>query len=144
MNAYLLSIGDELVLGQTVDTNSAWISQQLAAVGCDIVAHKTVGDDQRAIEQSIRDAAQIADTLIISGGIGPTEDDLTRQAIAEVLGVPLELNQKWFDHMKAWFDKLGRTMPDTNRIQAMIPKGATMIWNTCGTAAGVRTTIGKC
>lgn len=141
MNAYLLSIGDELVLGQTVDTNSAWICQQLAAVGCDILAHKTVGDDQRAIEQAIKDATQIADVLIISGGIGPTEDDLTRQAIAAVMNVPLELNQKWFDHMKTWFETLGRKMPDTNRIQAMIPQGATMIWNTCGTAAGVRTEL---
>lgn len=144
MNAFILSIGDELVLGQTVDTNSAWISQQLAAVGCDIVAHKTVGDDQRAIEQAIREATAVADALIISGGIGPTEDDLTRQAIAAVLDVPLELNRVWFDHMNAWFERLGRPMPETNRIQAMIPHGAKMIWNTCGTAAGVRTTIGSC
>ncbi len=144
MNAYLLSIGDELVLGQTVDTNSAWISQQLASVGCDIVAHKTVGDDQRAVEQAIHDAAQSADVLIISGGIGPTEDDLTRQAIAAVMNAPLEINAKWLAQMQGFFDTLGRTMPQTNRIQAMLPRGATMLWNTCGTAAGIRTKLGSC
>src|SRR3954466_7683091 len=82
MNAIILSIGDELVLGQTVDTNSAWISQQLASVGCAVAAHMTVGDDQKGIEQAIKDAVGRCDALIISGGIGPTDDDLTRQALA--------------------------------------------------------------
>jgi nicotinamide-nucleotide amidase len=144
MNAYVLSIGDELVLGQTVDTNSAYLSQQLAAIGCDVVAHKTVGDDQRAIEDSIREAvARGVDALIITGGIGPTEDDLTRQAIARVMQVELELNPEWLREMQGFFDRLRRPMPASNKIQAMIPIGAAMIWNTCGTAAGVRATIGK-
>ena len=82
MNSIILSVGDELVLGQTVDTNSAWLSQQLAAVGCDIVSHATVPDDQKMIEEGIRFYAGKCDALIISGGIGPTEDDLTRQAMA--------------------------------------------------------------
>src|SRR5687768_14153417 len=95
MNAIILSIGDELVLGQTVDTNSAWISQQLAAIGCGVLAHMTVGDDKPAIERAIIESADRCDVLIISGGIGPTEDDLTRQALAAVMGVPLELNEAW-------------------------------------------------
>src|SRR5947209_5696505 len=82
MNAIILSIGDELVLGQTVDTNSAWLSQQLAAIGVAVRGHMTVADDQNAIEQAIRDTSSNCDVLLISGGLGPTEDDLTRQALA--------------------------------------------------------------
>jgi nicotinamide-nucleotide amidase len=137
MNAIILSIGDELILGQTIDTNSAWLSQQLAAVGCEIHAHQTVPDDQPAIEIIIHYAASRCDFLIISGGIGPTEDDLTRQALAGVLRQPLEPNEKWLHRMEAFFRKLGRQMPESNKIQAMIPHGATMIENTVGTAAGI-------
>ncbi len=143
MKAFILSIGDELVLGQTIDTNSAWISQQLASAGCDIVAHKTVGDDQPMIEAAIREGSELAEAVVISGGVGPTEDDLTRQAIAAILGEPLELNAEWLAEMQRFFDRLGRPMPASNQIQAMIPRGAQMIWNTCGTAAGVRATVGN-
>ena len=93
MNAIILSIGDELVLGQTIDTNSAWLSAQLAAIGVGILAHATVGDDQPSIEQAIRGASSRCEVLIISGGLGPTADDLTRQALAAVMGQPLEINQ---------------------------------------------------
>src|SRR4051794_40614873 len=137
MNAIILSVGDELVLGQTVDTNSAWISQQLAAVGCDIAAHATVPDDQRAIETAIGAAAGRCDFLIISGGIGPTDDDLTRQALAAVMEVELELNESWLAKLHEFFKNRGRPMPETNKIQAMIPRGATMIENAAGTAAGI-------
>jgi len=142
MKAFILSIGDELVLGQTVDTNSAWISQQLASVGCDIVAHKTVGDDQQLIEAAIREGSTLADAVVISGGVGPTEDDLTRQAIGTLLGEPLELNAEWLAEMQRFFTRLARPMPKSNEIQAMIPRGATMLFNTCGTASGVRATVG--
>src|SRR4051794_34642700 len=95
MNAIILSIGDELALGQTVDTNSAWIAGRLASVGCDVAAHLTVPDKQDAIEQAMLESVGRCDFLIISGGIRPTEDDLTRQALAAVLDVPLEPNEKW-------------------------------------------------
>src|SRR5947207_1949975 len=141
MNAIILSIGDELVLGQTIDTNSAWLSQQLAAVGCDISAHITVPDEQKRIEHAIRDSAACCDFLIISGGIGPTEDDLTRQSLAAVMGVELEMNEKWLHRLRAFFRARSREMPETNKIQAMIPRGATMIENTCGTAAGMNAKV---
>lgn len=141
MTSIILSIGDELVLGQTVDTNSAWISQQLAAVGCDIAAHATVPDDQKAIERAIHSAVARCDVLIISGGIGPTEDDLTRQALAAVLEVELEMNQVWLDKLIEFFKSRGRDMPEINKIQAMIPHGATMIENTAGTAAGIHASL---
>ncbi len=137
MIAIILSIGDELVLGQAVDTNSAWISQQLAAIGCDIAAHAVVPDHQAAIEHAIKTAAEHCDFLIISGGIGPTEDDLTRQALAAVLEAPLELDEHWLKRLEEFFDRLGRKMPESNRIQAMIPRGVRMLENTAGTAAGM-------
>src|SRR4051794_4956483 len=141
MNAIILSVGDELVLGQTVDTNSAWISQQLAAVGCGVGAHVTVPDDQRAIETAIRESAGRCDFLIISGGIGPTEDDLTRQALAAVMGVRLAMNDEWLAKLEEFFKARGRAMPETNKIQAMIPFGATLIDNSAGTAAGIFATL---
>src|SRR5687768_7622884 len=112
MQAIILSVGDELVLGQTVDTNSAWISQQLAAVGCAVAAHMTVPDDQKAIEQAMLESVGRCDVLIISGGIGPTEDDLTRQALASVMGVPLELNATWLKELEKFFAARGRGMPE--------------------------------
>src|SRR4051794_29953269 len=142
MNSIILSVGDELVLGQTVDTNSAWLSQQLAGIGVGVLAHLTVADDQSAIEQAIRESADRADVLLISGGIGPTEDDLTRQALAAGMGVPLELSETWLARLREFFTKVGRPMPESNTIQAMIPRGATMVDNPAGTAAGIMATLG--
>src|SRR4051794_1809035 len=141
MRAIILSVGDELVLGQTVDTNSAWISQQLAAVGCDVLAHVTVPDNQAAIEIAIGRAHSDADVLIVSGGIGPTEDDLTRQALASAMKVRLQPNEAWLAKLHEFFRARGREMPGTNKIQAMIPRGAAMIENTAGTAAGIDATL---
>src|SRR3712207_6748060 len=118
--AVILSIGDELVLGQTVDTNSAWLSQQLAAAGCGVAAHVTVADDQKAIEGAIAEYAARCDFLIISGGLGPTEDDLTRQALAAVLNQPLEVNEDWLAELRKFFTARNRPMPEANKLQAMI------------------------
>lgn len=137
MTAIILSIGDELVLGQTVDTNSAWLSQQLAAIGVPVLAHATIGDDQQATERAIVELSARCDLLLISGGIGPTEDDLTRQALAAVMDAPLEENAQWMAELHKFFEARGRVMPPINRIQAMIPRGARMIFNTAGTAAGI-------
>src|SRR5438270_21412 len=141
MNAIILSIGDELVLGQTIDTNSAWLSQQLAAVGVEVLAHATVPDHQSSIEQAIRESRERCDALIISGGIGPTEDDLTRQALAAVMNQPLELNETWLARLQQFFTRVNRPMPQTNRIQAMLPRTAQMIDNPAGTACGMRAVL---
>jgi len=141
MNAIILSIGDELVLGQTLDTNSAWLSARLAEVGCGVLAHITVADDQPVIEQAIRQSAPRCDVLLISGGLGPTEDDLTRQSLAEVMGQPLEMDQQWLAELEKFFAARNRPMPPANRIQAMIPRGARMIANTAGTAAGIHASL---
>lgn len=137
MNAIILSIGDELILGQNVDTNSAWLSRQLAAVGCGVTAHITVPDNQRAIEETIYESGQRCDFLIITGGIGPTADDLTRQALAVVMRQELVLNEVWLNKLEEFFRVRQRPMPPSNRIQAMIPTGARMIENDNGTAAGI-------
>lgn len=143
-SAIILSIGDELVLGQTIDTNSAWLSRELATIGIRIAAHATVPDDQPSIERAIRSAVVDCDVLLISGGLGPTEDDLTRQALAGVLGVPLEMDDDALHHLTAFFRNLKREMADSNRIQAMRPRGTMMIDNTCGTAPGISAALGSC
>jgi competence/damage-inducible protein CinA-like protein len=137
MNAMVLSIGDELVLGQTVDTNSAWLSGELASIGWDVAGHLTVGDDQSAIESAIAQAAGRCDVLLVTGGLGPTKDDLTRAALARMLAVPLEMNADWLGRMEEMFRQRGRPMADANRAQALIPRGARMIQNSAGTAAGI-------
>lgn len=137
MNAIVLSIGDELVLGQTVDTNSAWLSRELAQLGLDVIGHATVGDDEQAIAAALTEACRKCDYLLISGGLGPTKDDLTRQALARVLDQPLETNEFWLAEMEKMFQRLGRVMGESNRLQAMIPRGARVLKNLAGTAAGI-------
>lgn len=141
MNAIIISIGDELVLGQSQDTNSAWLSRQLAGAGCRVIAHLTVPDDQRAIEQALYDCGQRCDVMIVTGGLGPTPDDLTRQALAVVMRQELVLNDLWLARLTEFFKARGRPMPPSNRIQAMIPYGATLIENRLGTAAGIDATL---
>lgn len=141
--AAILSVGDELVLGQTVDTNSAWLSARLASIGIRTAIHQTVGDDQPAIEHALRDLSRFP-LLIVTGGLGPTEDDLTRQALAAVMQQPLQLDQHWLDELHRFWERRGRPMPEINRIQAMIPRTATMIHNHAGTAAGIHARVGEC
>jgi nicotinamide-nucleotide amidase len=138
MNAIILSIGNELTLGQTVDTNSAWLSQQLAAIGVHVRMHATVADEIGPIRDLLDRVACEADVVLVSGGIGPTADDLTRQALAAAMGAELVLHAPSVDHIREFFTRRGRTMPDANVIQAMFPAGSTPIENTCGTAPGIR------
>ena len=137
MRAIILSIGDELTLGQTIDTNSAWLSQNLTAIGVRPAAHITVPDDQESIRQAIQESVGRCDLLLISGGLGPTEDDLTRQALADFLEQPLELNETALENVTRFFKALKRDMPDRNKIQAMLPRTTEMIENTAGTAPGI-------
>jgi len=140
----ILSIGDELVLGQTVDTNSAWMSGQLAAVGFSVALHMTVADDRPAIERAIAECSGRCDLLVVSGGIGPTEDDLTRQALAAVMRAPLLLDEGWLAKLHQFWNRRNQLMPAINEIQARIPSGATLLENPLGTAAGIRAKLGQC
>jgi len=138
MKAQILAIGTELAIGQAVDTNSAWLAQQLAAVGIHTARHVTVADDLADITDAIRDAAAKADFVLISGGLGPTADDLTRDAMAAAMGVELIFHPESFEQIGAYFASRRREMHERNRVQAMIPDGAMPIENPRGTAPGIR------
>lgn len=142
--AGILSVGDELILGQTLDTNSRWLSQRLVDAGIMPAVHMTVPDELAAQRDTFASLASRVDVIICSGGLGPTADDLTRQALADAMGVPLELDSVSLSQVEAWFVSRGRTMPPLNRVQAMVPRTAAAIPNINGTAPGLRGVIGRC
>ena len=137
MRVDVVAVGTELLLGQIVDTNSSWIGEQLAAHGFDSLLQVKVGDNLGRVVTALRDALAYADAVIVCGGLGPTHDDLTREAIAAVMGAELELHQDITDRIRAMFEARGRSMPDNNLRQAMVPAGATVIAQTRGTAPGL-------
>ncbi|MEM1354755.1 MAG: competence/damage-inducible protein A [Planctomycetota bacterium] len=144
MQAALLSIGDELALGQTVDTNAAWLAARLARLGIACHEHRTVADDLDRVTAAIRACAEAAELLIITGGLGPTDDDLTRPALAKAMGVELVEDPGSVDQIEAYFLGRGRTMPPRNRVQATHPQTSAMIPNSCGTAPGIDARLGLC
>lgn len=136
MKAEIIAVGTELLLGQIVDSNSAYIAQQLTTIGVDVHFKSTVGDNLERIRATLENALARADFVIITGGLGPTLDDLTREAVAEVTGRPLTFIPKLFDQISDFFIRAGRKMSDNNRKQAFIPEGAIPIENPVGTAPG--------
>jgi nicotinamide-nucleotide amidase len=138
----VLAIGTELLLGQVVDTNSAWIGEQLAAAGIDCHFQAKVGDNQPRIVTAIRQALARSDAVICCGGLGPTQDDITREAIAEVLGVTLELDEEIAGRIEEMFSRRGRGMALNNLRQAEVPTGATVIPQVRGTAPGLICRLG--
>jgi len=136
MKAEIIAIGTELLLGQIVDTNSAHIAQQLTTVGLDLHFKSTVGDNLERLKTTLQTALSRSDFIITTGGIGPTLDDVTREAVAEVLGRPLVFQPHLYDQINDFFRRLGRTMSPNNRKQAYIPEGAIPIENPVGTAPG--------
>ncbi len=142
MRCEVLAIGTELLLGQIVDTNSAWIGEQLAEHGIDSMEHRAIGDNQARIVHAINDMLSRSDALIICGGLGPTQDDLTRDAIAEVMGVELERDMDLAETIAAMFKVRLRDMPQNNLRQADIPVGGAAVPNPIGTAPGLRCEVG--
>ncbi len=142
MRADVLAIGTELLLGQIVDTNSSWIGEQLAAVGIDTMEHRKVGDNLGRMVAAMRAMLDAADAVVVCGGIGPTQDDVTRDAIAELMGVELERREELVEHIASLFGTRGRDMPQNNLRQADVPRGADVIPNPIGTAPGIRAEIG--
>lgn len=136
MRAIILSIGDELTTGQCLDTNSQWLSTELGKVGVTVAAHLTVADDVNEIARAIRFARESVTVIIISGGLGPTADDLTREAVASAIDEPLEESAEALDQIKTMFERWQRSMPESNRVQALIPRGCRVLSNSCGTAPG--------
>jgi nicotinamide-nucleotide amidase len=142
MKSEIISIGSEITSGQNLDTNSQWLSRRLAEIGVPVGWHTTVADDLDANIEAFRIAAGRAGLVLITGGLGPTQDDLTREALARAAGVELAFHQELYDQIEGMFRSRNRTMPERNRVQAMIPAGADALPNECGTAPGVWMRLG--
>lgn len=136
MTCAVLSIGTELTRGELVNTNAAWLSAALTDLGFQVVEHVVVDDDKARIVAALSRLARGAKIVVATGGLGPTTDDLTSDAVAAALGVPLERDDASLDHIRRRFDKLGRTMSDSNAKQADFPRGAEVLPNPIGTAPG--------
>ncbi|MBM4348161.1 MAG: CinA family nicotinamide mononucleotide deamidase-related protein, partial [Deltaproteobacteria bacterium] len=136
MNAEIIAIGSELLLGQIVDTNTSHIARRLAENGIELVQTATVGDNLQRIKEVLREAIARSNIIITTGGIGPTEDDLTREAVAEVFNRPLQFQPHLMEQIEALFKKRGFRMSENNRKQAFIPEGGIPIENPKGTAPG--------
>lgn len=138
MKAAILTIGTEILFGQIVNTNATYLSKKLQELGIDVMAHHTVGDNPGRVRELVRENFEEADLIITTGGLGPTEDDLTKEMICEVLETPLYLHEESLELMKRRFDKLhpGRGMTENNVKQAYMPEGALVLRNDWGTAPG--------
>jgi len=143
MRVEVVAVGTELLLGQIADTNSQWLGEQLAASGLSSHFHQHVGDNHDRIVLAFRTALARSDALIVCGGLGPTQDDITRQAIAEIMNVPLERDQNIADGIRRMFESRGRTMPENNLLQADVPRGAKIIEQRRGTAPGLICPLGN-
>lgn len=143
MRVEVVAVGTELLLGQIPDTNSQWLGEQLAANGISSHFHQHVGDNHDRIVLAFRTALARSDAMIVCGGLGPTQDDITRAALAEVMNVPLERDEAIVDVIRNMFVSRGRMMPDNNLLQADVPRGATVIAQTRGTAPGLICLVGQ-
>jgi nicotinamide-nucleotide amidase len=142
MRCEVVAIGTELLLGQIVDTNSSWIGEQLALAGIDSHFQTKVGDNHERIVSALRIALDRSDAVVVCGGLGPTQDDITRQAIAEVMGVELERHDELVEKIRGFFGARGREMPESNLRQADVPVGARAMATQPGTAPGLICPIG--
>jgi nicotinamide-nucleotide amidase len=137
MNIEVLTIGTELLLGFTLDSNGAEIARALSAVGVRVVRRSSVGDGAEAIRDAVRDALARTGAVLTTGGLGPTRDDISKHVVAELFGLPLDFDQTVWDSLVERFAALGRTPATSNRVQAEVPRGATILRNHWGTAPGL-------
>ena len=140
----IFSQGEEVVTGQTVDTNAAWLSEHVVNMGFTVTRHTAVGDKLDDLIALLREISVRADCCICTGGLGPTSDDLTAEAVAKAFALPLEFDEIAFDQIKRFFTLRNRPMPEANRKQAMFPKGGERIDNAWGTAPGFSLQTGRC
>jgi nicotinamide-nucleotide amidase len=136
MNAEIITTGTELLLGEIVDTNAPFIARQLRRIGVNLFYKVTVGDNRARLAEAIEQALGRADVVIITGGLGPTVDDITREAVADATGRALELRPEIVEHLRAFFERRGRPFTENNLRQAYLPAGAIMLPNPIGTAPG--------
>ena len=143
MRIEIVAVGTELLLGQIADTNSAWLGDRLAAAGVTSQFHQAVGDNHERMTLAFRTALARSDGIIICGGLGPTQDDITREAIADVMGVELVRDQAIVEVIAGFFVARGRTMSQNNERQADVPVGASIIEQKGGTAPGLICPLGN-
>jgi len=139
----IVAVGTELLLGQIADTNSAWLGEHLALAGVGSHYHQAVGDNQSRIVLALRTALARSDAVIVCGGLGPTQDDITRESIAEVMAVPLVRDEQLVERIRAMFANRRRAMAENNLRQADVPVGASIIEQTRGTAPGLVCPLGN-
>ena len=137
MLACIVAVGSEMLTPFRVDTNSLVITEQLNAIGFDVRLKAIVGDEVDELAEVLRGALAWADLIVMTGGLGPTQDDMTRDAVARVLQLPLDVNESVLDRIRERFARRGLTMSDINRRQAMVPRGAALLDNANGTAPGL-------
>lgn len=137
MQAEIICIGDELLLGQVVNTNAAWLSRAVAGVGLQVIRTVCVADDEGAITEALQQAIERSDWVFVTGGLGPTKDDVTKQALLKVFGGELALSQPTWDHLVKLYRRLGKEATDVHKAQAMQPTTATVLHNAMGAAPGL-------
>jgi len=137
MKAAIVTIGDEILIGQIIDTNSVWISQQLTSYGIRVVESCSVTDDSRHIQDTVDRLLGIADMIIITGGLGPTHDDITKKALADYFNLEMEFDQQLFDTICRYFKKLSIPVTELHRQQCYMPEGIVSLENKMGTAPGM-------
>jgi nicotinamide-nucleotide amidase len=137
MKACIIAVGSEMLTPLRVDTNSLFITERLNAIGFEVRLKAVVGDDVAELADVFRGALQWADLIVLTGGLGPTEDDITRDGVARVLGLPLDEDQAVVGRIRERFARRGLTMPEINRRQGMVPRGAALLDNPNGTAPGL-------
>lgn len=137
MQTHLLTIGDEILIGQIVDTNSPWMSRELNLRGMEVTGKSSVGDTRQAIIDGIEHAATKADVIIMTGGLGPTKDDITKKTLAEMFDSEMAFHPETFGRIESYFQKVGKTAPPAMRDQATLPVKATILPNKVGSAPGM-------
>ncbi len=142
MKIEIITTGDEVMQGIIVDTNTSWIAAKCAPMGHEIVRHESVGDDFDAIGDALTAAARRAECVIVTGGLGPTADDMTVEAAARAFGVELVLHEEVLAEIREFFGRVGRPMSSSNDKQALVPKGGVVLQNKVGTAPGIRSELG--
>lgn len=142
MRIEIVTTGDEVMQGAIVDTNAAWIAERCHLLGHEIVRHSSAGDDAEAIGDLLRGAAERAEVVIVTGGLGPTADDITVEAAARTFGAKLVRDESVLDEIRTFFQRVGRPMSSSNEKQALIPKGARALPNRVGTAPGIHAKLG--
>jgi len=137
MKAVIITIGDEILIGQTIDTNSAWIANKLNLIGVDIIKIISISDKKDEIIKALDDSKQVADLVLITGGLGPTNDDITKKTLADYFGVKLVLNKVVLEHIEKFVIKRKAHMNERNIKQAEVPENCIILNNTIGTAPGM-------